>query len=145
MKINNIQNANLYSNQNYSLRKKNDYSLPTFTAKNVSAPAKKGIMGTIGLGLISLGALMLKRPKDKLFVEPSELEKELEETKDKLEDTKFKLENVKNKLWKANRELEAWESSANNPTRVIKEFFNFMNANRRRPHGGRYNNDPILP
>ena len=35
MKINNIQNANLYSNQNYSLRKKNDYSTPKcFAAQN---------------------------------------------------------------------------------------------------------------
>lgn len=142
MQINPIQNTKICSTTNPSMRKKNNYSQPTFTANTIPATTKKGIMGTIGLGLISLGAFLLKRPKESLLVEPSELEKELKETKEKLADTKFKLDNTKNKLWKAQQELDIWERLADNPMEVAKELTNQTTKNNKHSDSGRNRPDP---
>ena len=138
MQINPIQNTKICSTTNPSMHKKNNYSQPTFTANTIPATTKKGIMGTIGLGLISLGAFLLKRPKESLLVEPSELEKELKETQEKLADTKFKLDNTKNKLWKSQQELEIWEKLADDPLKVVREFTKQMKENNRHYSSRRY-------
>lgn len=142
MQVNQISNANICSSTNYSIPHKKNYSQPTFTAKTIPTTTKKGLMGTIGLGLISLGAFLLKRPKESLLVEPSELEKELKETQEKLADTKFKLDNTKNKLWKAQQELDTWEKLADNPMEVAKELTKQMEGNKKHPDSGRYRPDP---
>lgn len=138
MQVNQISNANICSSTNYSIHHKKNYSQPTFTAKTIPTTTKKGLMGTIGLGLISLGAFLLKRPKESLLVEPSELEKELKETQEKLADTKFKLDNTKNKLWKAQQELEIWEKLADDPLKVVREFTKQMKENNRHYSSRRY-------
>ena len=138
MQINPIQNANICSTTHPSMLKKNNYSQPTFTANTIPATTKKGIMGTIGLGLISLGAFLLKRPKESLLVEPSELEKELKETKEKLADTKFKLDNTKNKLWKAQQELDIWEKLADDPIKIAKALTEQKKENNRHYASRRY-------
>ena len=142
MQIFPIQNTNIGSTTNPSMRKKTNYSQPTFTAKAMPTTTKKGVMGTIGLGLISLGAFLLKRPKESLLVEPSELEKELKETQEKLADTKFKLDNTKNKLWKAQQELDIWERLADDPLKVAKELTKQIKVNEKHPDSERYRPDP---
>ena len=142
MQVNQISKTNICSSTNHSIPHKKNYSQPTFTAKTIPTTTKKGLMGRIGLGLISLGALLLKRPKESLLVEPSELEKELKKTQEKLADTKFKLDNTKNKLWKAQQELDTWEKLADNPMEIAKELTKQKAGNKKRPDSGRYRPDP---
>lgn len=142
MQVNQISNTNICSSTNHSIPHKKNYSQPTFTAKTIPTTTKKGLMGRIGLGLISLGAFLLKRPKESLLVEPSELEKELKETQEKLADTEFKLDNTKNKLLKAQQELDIWEKLADDPMKVAKEFAGNIKENNEVHDSGRYKPDP---